>query len=183
VSSLHPNIDEGTFIEGLLSDEKRRMLLDFLAGSSPRARSILELISVVAPKCRATPSQLREAVALLRAESDREAREVLIDLLLHADIPEDVLMDLADDDDCLAVLGHRAGPRRLLEKLAEKYRYPEAITTLALYYYGTEEESAASFRAFLERYEDVPMLEHNLQSAKGLSEKKRKIVREVWGDP
>jgi hypothetical protein len=66
--------------------------------------------------------------------------------------------------------------------LAEKHRYPEAITTLALRYYGAEEAPTPPFRDFLVRYRDVDMLEYNIIRAKNLPESKRRIVREIFGD-
>jgi hypothetical protein len=182
LSDIRPGIDEATFINVIVSHERRAMLLAYLAGSAPHARSIAELISVVGKKCRATPDELRRAVRVLETEPSAEAEQVLADLLLHPDVPEDVLVQLADEDRFISTLGHRAGPRRLLEALAEKHRYPEAITTLALHYYGTEEESPESFRAFLRRYQNVHMLEYNLVRATGLSDKKRQIVREIFGE-
>jgi hypothetical protein len=182
VSPIRPRVDEATFIDVILSDERRAMLLAYLGGSAPHARSIAELISVVAKKCRATPDELRRALRVLATDQGAEAEEVLGELLFHPEIPEDALVQFAEEGRFISALGHRAGPRRLLEVLAERHRYPEAITTLALHHYGAEDESPESFRTFLQRYEDVHMLEYNLVRARGLSEKKRRIVREIFGD-
>jgi hypothetical protein len=182
VGSIFPRVEEATFVEVLLSDERRRALLEYLGSNAPHARSIPALISVVAPKCRATPEQLSEAIGVLRAEGSPEAGQVLRDLLFHPDVPEDLLLQLAGEDEFISVLGHRAGPRRLLELLAEKPRYPEAITTLALHHFGAKDAPDKPFREFLLRYRDVDMLEYNLVRAKGLSDAKRGIVREIFGD-
>ena len=56
----------------------------------------------------------------------------------------------------------------------------EAITTLAIDHYGAKDARAKPFRAFLERYADVPMLEYNLRRA-DLDDAKRRIVVELFG--
>jgi hypothetical protein len=178
---LH-RVNEATFIELVLFDDLRHELLTFLGGRHSDVRSTAALIAVVARKCHATPDQLRDAIRLLEAEDRAEADDVLLDLLFHPDIPDDVLLQLAEQGKFISVLGHRSGPRRLLEFLADTHRHPEAITTLALKYYGSSVAPAKPFREFLRRYEDVEMLEYNLRRASSLDEKKREIVREVFGN-
>ncbi|MEZ4461472.1 MAG: hypothetical protein R3E66_17485 [bacterium] len=95
----------------------------------------------------------------------------------HAD---ETLMRLAQNPFYTTPLGHRSGPRELLEFLAELYAYPEAVTTLALNYYGVPQASAKPFAEFLERYKDIEMLEHNLLNARNLDPAKAAIVAKVF---
>jgi hypothetical protein len=179
--SVLERVSEDTFVELILSDELRRELLALLRRRAASAPSAAALIGVVASKCVATPGQLREAIDVLRAEGSSAADVVLFELLMHPDVPEGVLLRFVDDDRFLAALGHRRGPRGLLEALAKKHRYPEAITTLALMHYGTKQAPAPAFREFLREYADVPMLEYNLQRPTQLDASKQRIVREVFG--
>ncbi len=172
---------ESTFIELVLFDDLRKALLTFLGGGTADVRSTAALIAVVAEKCHATAGQLREAVRLLEADGRAAANDVLLDLLCHPEMPEDVLVRLAEDGKFIPALGHRARPRRLLEILADKHRHPEAVTTLALNYYGRVEAPAKPFRDFLRRHEDMVILEDALRAG-SLDDKKRAIVREVFGD-
>jgi len=77
---LH-RVSEAAFIELILRDDVRRDFLAFLSGGSGKIAATAELVSVVAPKCEATPDQLREATRLLDAECSAEATSVLRELL------------------------------------------------------------------------------------------------------
>jgi hypothetical protein len=178
---LH-RLNEATFIELILFDELRHELLTFLGGSSSDVRSTAALIAAVAKKCVATPDQLRKAIRLLEAEDRSEAKNVLLELLFHSEVPEDVLSKFAEEGKFISALGQRSGPRHLLEILAGKHRYPQAITTLALNCYGAKDQPARPFREFLERYKEIEMLEYHLRRATSLDKKKQEIVREVFGD-
>ncbi|HVA47260.1 MAG TPA: hypothetical protein VNH11_12905 [Pirellulales bacterium] len=67
---------------------------------------------------------------------------------------DDLLLATYESGLCLDELGHRQGPRWLLEKLANEARYPEAIITLAIQLYTDARESAEDFRVFVERHSD-----------------------------
>ncbi|HVC94444.1 MAG TPA: hypothetical protein VND64_12175 [Pirellulales bacterium] len=75
-------------------------------------------------------------------------------LCSHPDTPEDVLLEICDHGLCLDELGHRRGPRRLLEKLADERHYPEAIISLALELYVSALEPEGAFAAFVGRHAD-----------------------------
>jgi hypothetical protein len=79
---------------------------------------------------------------------------------------------------CIDALGHRAGPQTLLEKMATKYRYSEAITTLALDYYGTSAADNQKFADFITEYKDDYMLRWNLRSSR-LTEEKLAIALSI----
>src|SRR5690606_2780340 len=73
VSSIAHRLNERIFIEVLLFADLRRELLAVVAGRSAEAHSTLALVGVVAPKCHATPDELRRAIHLLEAEICTEA--------------------------------------------------------------------------------------------------------------
>ena len=172
-------IHEGTFIELVLDGSSRRELLELVNGRDARRQGMRALVSVVAPKCEATPDQLRDAIALL---DDDDGATLASELLFHPDVPADVLLRLATAGKYLASIAHRRStPREVLEVLAEKHRYPEAITTLAIDHYGAPGAKAKPFRDFIARFEDVPMLEYNLRRA-NLDEAKRRAFLEVFGE-
>lgn len=73
------SVRESTFIELVLYQDFRQELLSCLAGRGKKVHSLIALISVVAPRCQATPEQLREAIGLLEAEERVAAQELLSD--------------------------------------------------------------------------------------------------------
>ncbi|MBI3463753.1 MAG: hypothetical protein HY000_11955 [Planctomycetes bacterium] len=75
-------------------------------------------------------------------------------LCAHPEAPEDLLPELCDRGICLDELGHRSGPRKLLERLAERFGYDEAINTLAVQLYTDAEVPADAFVRFIEQYRD-----------------------------
>lgn len=180
MSPIRNRLDESIFIELLLFDDLREQLLVFLRRPWAEVQPWWALLEVVAARCHATPEQLRSAVTALETNGSREAEDTLAALLFHPDIPEDVLLRLAGAGRFITVLGHRHGPRSLLEALAEQHRYPEAITTLALTYLGVAQAPARPFGVFIRRFTDVDMLEHNLRAA-DLDPRKRALVDEVFG--
>lgn len=70
----------------------------------------------------------------------------------HPETPEDVLLELCDRGECLDELGHRNGPRALLEKMADEHRYPEAILSLAIRLFEDSNEPSKRFVEFLNRH-------------------------------
>lgn len=95
---------------------------------------------------------VRRALELNIAEK-REDR--LPWLLTHPSLTEGVITELLDSNpDLLCELGHQSGPPKLLHLLAEKYRYPEAVLTIAKNLYTNPETPAADFQAFLAKHAD-----------------------------
>lgn len=179
-NAILASVRESTFIELVLYQDLRQELLSCLAGRGKEVHSLIALIGVVAPRCQATPEQLREAIGLLEAEGRAAAQELLSELLMHPNIPEDILIHFAHEGKFVPTLGHRSGPRELLEILADRYRYPEAITTLALDYYGAPQAKLKPFQDFLQKYRDVEMLEYNLSNNTTLDQEKRKVVQQFF---
>jgi hypothetical protein len=73
-------------------------------------------------------------------------------LVSRPDIPDEVLRELLDVGLFIDELGHRAGPKWLLEKLADQFKYPEAILTLVKVAYTNREESPEQFELMLSRF-------------------------------
>jgi hypothetical protein len=88
--------------------------------------------------------ELRRALAHAIAAGDEDLARPLAE---HPAMPEDALLDLCERGLCLGELGHRAGPRRLLERMASLHAYPEAILTLALDLYRDPGEPLDAFAA------------------------------------
>src|SRR5436305_225704 len=87
---------------------------------------------------------IRAAVRQHLAKKDAEGLRWLCS---HHDTPEDVLLEICDHGLCLDELGHRRGPRRLVEKMADDHHYPEAIISLALELYVSASEPDHAFVA------------------------------------
>jgi hypothetical protein len=101
---------------------------------------------------------LVERAVQLHTRGSQEEQAYLPWLLEHPEAPESVLLDFCDRGLFLDDLGHRPGPRRLLERLAAKHRYPEAILTLGKQLYTDPAEPVSALRAFLTEHRDSPWL-------------------------
>lgn len=97
----------------------------------------------------------------------------------HPDTPEDVLLELCDLGLCLNELGHRPGPRALLQKLASQHRYPEAILTLASELYTSPTEPMADFEAFASKHADNRWMLETLARLGGSCVEKREALRTI----
>ena len=170
---LPSELTEQSLIPILLDSERRQQLVAALAQEQATKVPLANRYAEVAPRCQAREEELRAAVAILRRRKYRQAR--LLDyLLFHPQMPEDVLLDLAHQPRWVTPLGHRSGPRTLLEYLASTYRYSEAITTLALDYYT--QESNDTFAAFIARYRTDYMLGWNVKRSAKLSNEQRALA-------
>jgi hypothetical protein len=68
----------------------------------------------------------------------------------------------------------------LLERIALKYRYSEAITTLALSYYSRPDYPTEAFAIFLQTYATDAMLRYNIIRHFDMPPDKWKVVLEVF---
>ena len=174
---MESELTEDTLIDLLLDPQRRDALLAALEAAPD---SGLQLhYDLTAAQCQATPEQLRAVMAALDTR-DRRYERLIHDLTLHPAMPEDILLDLARQHRFVVPMAHRPGPRALLEYLAKRYRISEAITTLALSYYGAEPPE--TFAAFLRRHQKDWMLRANLPYATDLTAAQRAVVREIFGE-
>lgn len=81
-------------------------------------------------------------------------QESLRSFCLREDTPDDILRELYECKLFHRELGHRKGPRWLLERIAHETRYPEAVITLALELYTSDSGSATEFQSFIEEHSD-----------------------------
>lgn len=175
-------LTEKPIIEILLDANLRQVLVDALRAEHGRHLPVHWQYEELARNCEATAEQLRAVIhSLLELDvSDDSPRNSLISpLIFHPNMPDDLLLELCEDEYCIMPLGHRRGPQWLLEKLAKEHRYDEAIVTLALYYYGTDSYSNDQFKDFICQYLDNHMLRSNLKHDRRLNEEKRLIAHSL----
>lgn len=99
---------------------------------------------------------------------------------LHPATPEDLLIEIYESGLCRDDLGHRQGPRVLLERLANESKYPEAIVTLALQFYTDSEVSTEEFKRFLDQHaEDYWMLDTLVRGASTSPEKESLLEAKI----
>lgn len=119
---------------------------------------------------------IEEASALHRQEHSQESLRWLI---AHPEAPEEWLLELCERGECLDDLGHRLGPRKLLEAMAERHHYPEAILTLGKTLYGNRIEPAERLRTFLNEHRDRNWLFETLARETPDPPEKEQVLREV----
>jgi hypothetical protein len=100
-------------------------------------------------------------------------------LVSQESAPEDLLLELCDRGLYIDDLGHRKGPRRLLEKLADEHNYPEAILTLAKKLYTDSAESDDSFVSYVRRHADSGWMLESLSYLKPSSAEKETAYIDV----
>jgi hypothetical protein len=125
---LPSDLTKESLIPILLDAARRQQLVTTMAQEQGTHLPLKNHYAGVAAHCQATPEELRAVTAILRTRHYRKTR-LLDALLFHAHMPDDVLLDLAHQRRWVTPLAHRAGPRALLEYIAQTYRYSEAITT------------------------------------------------------
>lgn len=123
---------------------------------------------------------LGDAVLALLGEAEDEDGRLLAPLLSNPETPHEALWAAYRQERGIHALGHRRGPRALLEALAEEQGYDEAITTLALLHYAGEDD--AFFRAFVARHRDSFMLRCNLRRSPLVPERRRALVADLVGE-
>lgn len=124
--------------------------------------------------------RLGQAVLALLEEGADEDDQLLDPLLSNPATPDEALWAAYRRGRGIDALGHRRGPRALLEALATEHGYDEAVTTLALLHYAGEDD--AFFRAFVARHRDSFMLRHNLRHSPLVPDHRRALVADLVGD-
>jgi len=174
------DLTEASLLDILLDPKRRRGLRSALRKEQGSHLPLHNRFGDLALTVTDAP-RLGEAVRALLEEPPRRDHDFLDDLLLNPHTPEDVLWEAYRQGRGIEPLGHRRGPRALLEALAEEHRYSEAITSLALFYYAHEDDDAA-FRAFVERHRGDYMLQWNLIHDRKFPERKRALVADLLED-
>lgn len=159
----------------ILKDERQRALLLGLLREEPL--TIGNQIRALSSGCVASPNDLSELFEDMLLVPENQS--ILAELVFHPEMPEQLLLHLAGRNLFISELGHRRGPRKLLEYLAEEYKYDEAITTLALRYYAKGPFN--EFLHFTTKHKGCWMMGLNLAiSLPKLSSDKSTVVKELF---
>jgi hypothetical protein len=170
------DLSADNFFDHLL--DRRRMLVEALRAEQGTHLPLHWRYEELASGATDADRLGRAVFALLDEEPDDDT--LLGELLMNPHTPEDALWEAYRCGRGITPLGHRRGPRALLEALAEEHDYSEAITTLALYHYADEDDDA--FRRFVERHRGDFMMRSNLRHARHLPERKRALVADLIRD-
>ena len=101
--------------------------------------------------------------------------DFLRDLVFHPEIDESTLFQIYDSGLCTVNLAHRSGPPSLLERIAKEQRIVEAVLTLLLSCYATDDYSDAQFIQFVRDYGDVHGVRYELENKQNIPEHKRRL--------
>jgi hypothetical protein len=121
---------------------------------------------------------IQEAISRHASQPDSE-RVYLRWLLTHPQAPEESLLRLCEQGLYLDDLGHRQGPRSLLEMLAFRYHYPEAVLTLGKQIYSDAAEPASVLHEFLRQQLDQNWLFESLARETASSPEKEQVFIHV----
>ena len=135
-------------------------------------------IRISRPRGPLAATAIQEGINLHASRLDSE-QVYLHWLLTHPQVPEEALLRLCEQGLYLDDLGHRKGPRSLLEMLAFRYHYPEAVLTLGKQIYGNAAESASVLHDFLRKQLDVGWLFESLARETASSPEKEQVFLDV----
>ena len=132
------------------------------------------------PKSRESLASAAIQEAISRHASQPDSEQVYLPwLLTHPQAPEEALLRLCEQGLYLDDLGHRQGPRSLLEMLAFRYHYPEAVLTLGKQIYVNAAESASILHDFLRQQLDQSWLFESLARETASSPEKEQVFLQV----
>jgi hypothetical protein len=117
--------------------------------------------------------------AAAQSQLDQEHLAALRTLALQPAASEELLLLMCDRGVCLVELGHRTGPKQLLEKLAEQHKIAEAILTLAKDRYTNASESTDSLQTFLNQHHDNRWMLESLMHQEASSAEKEAAYLEI----
>jgi hypothetical protein len=174
------DIDPGTLAKRLHDAEFRRELAHAIEGEQGSLLPVTQAYEIAAAKTQATDAELRSIVELLGRE---EANEALIRaLLVHPEMPEDILLGFCERGEHVDVLGHRGGPRSLLARIAQLHNYAEAILTLALDFYQDPDVPLAEFEAFVRSHATNEWMLRSLAEVEASSAEKEQTYEALLAD-
>lgn len=93
--------------------------------------------------------------------------------------PEEDLLWLSEKPEFLRELGHRTGPRKLLERIVQLYNYPEAVLTLGRALYTESATGDSEFATFLEGHAKSDWLLETLARLSASSPGKDRILEQA----
>jgi hypothetical protein len=165
---------EANLLDVLLDPERRAALRDAM-GQEQGSR--LPLINHYFDLACTAEDEVRLGAAVLALLEEPDDDELLEPLLGNPVTPDEALWAAYRQGRGIDALGHRRGPRALLEALAEEHAYDEAITSLALFHYASEDDDF--FRAFVARHRDSFMLRFNLRRSPLVPDGRRALVADL----
>ena len=159
VDELEPN----TLLDRLLDPSFRTKLLATIAAEQGSRLPVTNAYERAAAHASGSPDQFRTIIETLFVEDADD--ELLRGLAGNSAVPEDLLLRLCEEGRCISELGHRPGPRVLLDRLIELHDYAEAILTVGLQLYRDETVSAEELESFLASHADHEWLLDTLANA------------------
>lgn len=164
-------------IDRLAEPEFRARLAPLITSGPTAQLTVMNAYWGLAEKCKATPAQL---AALVDAMLREPGSLVLLDnLSSHPEMPEASLNLLLDCGRCIGHIGHRHGPRAILERMASEHEYTESIITLVLSYFDEPSEDAA-WAAFVERHVGNMSVRRNLMRCHGFSKPRKAVAKAIF---
>lgn len=155
---------------------------ELLAAMHAETGSFPRLINHVAEIARQFITD-SEQLAQIVAEELRDGRDEFIrDIVFHPDIDESTLMKVYESGLCTVALAHRAGPSSLLERIAKEHRISEAVLTLLLNYYATDEYSKSQFAEFVRTYGDISGVRYEIENNGSIPAKKRLVAQRILAE-
>ena len=167
------------FASIITSDASRSKLLAAMDAETGSFPPLINRVSEVARQFKTDRNQLAQIVfAELRAECE----DIIRDIVFHPDMDESTLMKVYESGLCTVDLAHRAGPPSLLERIAIEHRIPEAVLTLLLNYYATDDYSESQFADFVRAYGDIHGVRYEIENKELIPERKRQLGQRVLAE-
>ncbi len=163
----------------MMCDSTRSHLLSAMRAQTDSSLSLMNHVSEIAEQFETNRQQLTQIVT---AELQANRDDFLQYIVFRSDIEESILFQIYDSGLCLIQLAHRSGPASLLERIAKDERIEEAVLTLLLSYYATDEYSDSQFVRFVRDYADVHGLRYELENKRNIPEHKRRLGLEVLAE-
>lgn len=165
-----------SFASILLNDSTRTELLGAMRSETGSCLPLRNHVSNLADCFTTTVSELDQIVDI---ELSARRQDLLDDLVFHHQISETALWKIYEAGLCLTSLAHRAGPVGLLERVAREHRIEEAVLTLLLDYYATDEYSVSQFMTYVREFQDIHGVRYELQHKSRIPAHKRQQGLEV----
>ena len=166
------DVTPDNFASILTSDFRRSALLASMRAETGSFLPLTNRVAEVARQFKTNRDELSQIVAAeLRAQRD----DFIGDIVFHPDMDERALMQVYESGRCTVALAHRAGPPSLLERIAREHRIEEAVLTLLLNYYATDQYSESQFVDFVRRYADVHGVRYELENKTNIPDHKREL--------
>lgn len=168
-----------TFASVITSDSHRSELLAAMRAETGSFPPLANRVSEVARQFTTDREQLAQIVS---AELCDERDDFIRDIVFHPAIDESTLMQVYESGLCTVDLAHRAGPPSLLERIAKEQRIEEAVLTLLLNYYATDDYSESQFEEFVRTFGDIHGVRYEVENKENIPPNKRRIGQRVLAE-